>query len=51
MGQVKQLKKENNNYNSSSGFTDALLLTLIVTFVIGVAVGVGYMLYRISIGG
>lgn len=51
MGQAKQLKKENNNYNSSSGFTDALLLTLIVTFVIGVAVGVGYMLYRISIGG
>ena len=51
MGQVKQLKKENNNHNSSSGFTDALLLTLIVTFVIGVAVGIGYMLYRISIGG
>ncbi len=51
MGQVKQLKKENNNHNSSSGFTDAILLTLIVTFVIGVAVGIGYMLYRISIGG
>lgn len=51
MGQVKQLKKENNNHNSYSGFTDALLLTLIVTFVIGVAVGFGYMLYRISIGG
>ena len=51
MGQVRQIKKENNNHNSSSGFTDALLLTLIVTFVIGVAVGIGYMLYRISIGG
>lgn len=51
MGQVKQLKKESNNHNSSSGFTDALLLALIVTFVIGVAVGIGYMLYRISIGG
>lgn len=51
MGQVRQLKKENNNHNSSSGFTDALFLTLIVTFVIGVAVGIGYMLYRISIGG
>lgn len=51
VGQVKQLKKENNNHNSSNGFTDALLLTLIVTFVIGVAVGIGYMLYRISIGG
>ena len=51
MGQVKQLKKENNNHNSSSGFTDAILLTLIVTFVIGVTVGIGYMLYRISIGG
>ena len=51
MGQVMQLKKGNNNHSSSSGFTDALLLTLIVTFVIGVAVGIGYMLYRISIGG
>lgn len=50
MGQVRQLKKE-NNHNSSSGFTYALLLTLIVTFVIGVAVGIGYMLYRINIGG
>lgn len=50
MRQAKQLKKE-NNHNSSSGFTDALLLALIVTFVIGVAVGICYMLYRISIGG
>jgi len=51
VGQVKQIKKENNSHNSSSGFTDALSLTLIVTFVIGVAVGIGYMLYRFSIGG
>lgn len=53
-GQVKQLTKTNNNQNghsSSSGFTDALLLTLIVTFVVGIAVGIGYMLYRFSIGG
>lgn len=53
-GQVKQLTKVNNNQNghsSSSGFTDAVMLTLIVTFVIGVAVGIGYMLYRLSIGG
>ena len=49
-GQIKQLKKENNQ-NSTSGFMDALLLTLIVMFVIGMAVSVGYMLYKINIGG
>lgn len=49
-GQTKQLKKE-NDHNSSSGFTDVLLLILIVTFAMVVAFSIGYMLYRISIGG
>lgn len=49
-GQIKHLKKENNQ-NSTSGFMDALLLTLIVMLVIGMAVSVGYMLYKINIGG
>ncbi len=51
MEHVKQFQKENNNHNLSSGYTDALLLTLIIAFAIGMAVGIGYMLHRISIGG
>lgn len=51
IGQARVLTKDNNNHNSSSGFTDTLLLVLIVTFVIGIAVGIGYMLYRFGIGG
>ena len=51
MQHVKQFQKENNNHNLSSGYTDALLLTLIIAFAIGMAVGIGYMLHRICIGG
>ena len=29
----------------------ATIISLIVTFVVGIAVGIGYMLYKISIGG
>lgn len=54
MGQAYQLKRinnNNNNNNSNHGFINILTLSLIVTFIIGVAVGIGYMLYKISIGG
>ena len=52
IGQARQLKKTNPNpnANSSNGFVDVILLSLFVTFVIGVAVGIGYMLFKISIG-
>lgn len=51
IGQARILTKDDNSHNSSNGFTDTLLLVLIVTFVIGIAVGIGYMLYRFGIGG
>ena len=50
----KALKKTNNNqsnHTSSSGFTNTMTLALIVTFVIGIAVGIGYILYKSTIGG
>lgn len=50
----KVLKKTNNNqsnHTSSSGFANTIILALIVTFVIGIAVGIGYMLYKSAIGG
>ena len=50
----KVLKKTNNNqsnHTSSSGFANTITLALIVTFVIGIAVGIGYMLYKSAIGG
>lgn len=56
MGQAYQLKRINNNNNSNNnnsnyGSIDILTLSLIVTFIIGVAVGIGYMLYKFSILG
>ena len=54
IGHPYQLKRVNNNQNSnnnSSGFINTVVLSLIVTFVIGLAVGIGYMLYKFSIGG
>ena len=39
-----------NNTNGNKGFIDVISLTLIITFICGVAVGIGYMLYKISIG-
>ena len=48
--QLKKVKKDSSPSTSNNGFINALTLSLIVTFVIGVAVGIGYMLYRISIG-
>lgn len=52
-GQAYQLKRtnNNNNNNSNNGFINVVTLSLIVTFVVGIAVGIGYMLYKISIGG
>ena len=55
-GPIRQLTKPNNNTNPNghspdSGFANAIMPTLIVAFVIGVAVGIGYMLYRLSMGG
>ncbi len=50
MTQPKVLKKtynNPNNNNSSSGFVHNIILALIITFAIGVAVGIGYMLYKI----
>jgi len=57
MGKAYQLTRTNNNNNNSSnnnsnhGFINVLTLSLVVTFIIGVAVGIGYMLYKLSIGG
>lgn len=48
---IQFIKENNKKHNSSSGFTDAIMLTLIVTFVIGVIVGIGFVLYRLKIGG
>ena len=48
--QLKKVKTESST-SSQNGFINALTLSLIITFVVGVAVGIGYMLYRISIGG
>lgn len=48
------LVKTNNNTsesNGNKGFINAITLALIITFVCGIAVGIGYMLYKISIGG
>ena len=47
---VRQKPKTNTN-NSNQGFIDVLILSLITTFIIGFAVGIGYMLYRFTIGG
>lgn len=49
--QLKKVKKDSSTPTSNNGFINAVTLSLIVTFVVGVAVGIGYMLYRISIGG
>lgn len=51
-GQAYQLKRtnNNNNNNANNGFINVVTLSLIVTFVVGIAVGIGYMLYKISIG-
>lgn len=48
---VKKINS-NNNYssNGNKGFINAITLSLIITFVCGIAVGIGYMLYKISIG-
>ena len=48
------LVKTNNNTSGTSGnkgFINTITLTLIITFVCGIAVGIGYMLYKINIGG
>lgn len=47
---LKTLVKQNNNSNNA-GFTNVISLALMVTFVCGFIAGVGYMVYRIMIGG
>jgi len=46
----KTLVKQNNNSNNA-GFTNVISLALMITFVCGFIAGVGYMVYRIMIGG
>ena len=55
-GQAYQLKKTNNNAhngsnNSSSGFANVVMISLITTFVVGFIAGIVYMLCKIWIGG
>ena len=56
-GQAYQLKKDNNgnngnnNNNTTNGFVNVLTLSLVVTFIVGVCVGIGYMLYKFTIAG
>ena len=50
------LVKKNNTSNvngqsSNNGFINAVTLALIVAFVCGIGVGIGYMLYKIGLGG
>lgn len=50
---VKKINSNNNsnsNSNGNKGFINTITLSLIITFVCGIAVGIGYMLYKISIG-
>ena len=46
------VKKTNNSSisNGNKGYINAITLILIIIFVCGIAVGIGYMLYKISIG-
>lgn len=46
----KTLVKQNNNSNNA-GFTNVISLALMVAFVCGFIAGVGYMVYKIMIGG
>lgn len=46
----KTLVKQNNNSNNA-GFTNVISLALMATFVCGFIAGVGYMVYKIMIGG
>ena len=52
---LKLIKKNpnitNNGDNSNKGFVNVVALIIVLIFIIGVAVGIGYMLYRFGIGG
>ena len=50
-GYQKKLVNNHKPDNGSSGFTDALLLSLIVAFICGLGVGIGYMLFKLHVGG
>lgn len=54
-GQPYQLKRTDNsnngNNNTNHGFINVVTLSLVVAFTIGIAVGIGYMLFKLSIGG
>lgn len=47
----KPLVKQNNNNSNNAGFTNVISLALMVTFVCGFLAGIGYMIYKITIGG
>ena len=38
----------NNGDNSNKGFVNVVLLTLVITFIVGVAIGIGYILYKLN---
>ena len=42
---------QSNISDSNKGFVNVIILSLVVTFVIGFAIGIGYMLYRFTTGG
>lgn len=50
---VKKNPNQNNGNgsNSSKGFVNVVILSLITIFIIGFAIGIGYMLYKFKIGG
>lgn len=41
----------NNISNSSNGFVNVAIVFLLVAFIIGLSVGIGYILHNFSIGG
>ena len=47
---VKKMNNDKNNPNGNKGYINIIALSLIITFACGIAVGIGYMLYKISIG-
>ena len=50
-----QLTRKNHNQsyggNANKGALNIIMLALIIAFITGFGIGIGYMLYRITIGG
>lgn len=47
---VKKTTNNSPSSNDNKGYINAITLALIITFVCGIVVGIGYMIYKISIG-